>query len=94
MTLKRSKSVRPFLLSICSRFFAQLLDAHFESISLFSHCFFREVCRAPRFRPSTIREERRHRDRGTDCRGTASLASSEGPSTRTFNSELATPRPV
>jgi hypothetical protein len=37
MTLNLSKSVRFFLRSCCSLFFAQLLSAHFWSISCFSH---------------------------------------------------------
>lgn len=37
ITLNLSKSVRFFLRSCCSLFFAQLLSAHFWSISCFSH---------------------------------------------------------
>lgn len=40
MTLKRSKSVRPFLRATWARFLAQFVSFHLVSISDFSHCFF------------------------------------------------------
>lgn len=81
-TWKRSKSVRAFLRSIWSRFLAQLVCSHLESISDFSQSFRTTPVREPRFRPSTTREERRTLLRGTACRGVARLAFAEGPSTR------------
>lgn len=53
-------------------------------MSDFSHSFLTVPCREPRTNPSTTNWERRHLARGTDCRGTASSGSAEGPSTRTY----------
>lgn len=84
MTLKRSKSVRPFLLAKAARFLAQLVSFHLSSISAFSHAFLTAARREPRIRPGMTRGERRALDRGRACRGTARLSSEEGPSTRTY----------
>lgn len=91
ITLKRSKSVRPFLLWICSRFLAQLLSFHLASISFFCQSFLTAPFREPRMSPSTTNWERRHLARGTACRGTTSSGSAEGPSTRTCKSHFVNP---
>lgn len=82
-TLKRSKSVRAFLRWFCSRFLAQLDSFHLASISDLVHSCFRVLWRLPRFRPSTLRWERRALERGMAWRMVASSGSSEGPSART-----------
>lgn len=88
MTLKRSKSESSFLLAICARFFAQLVFSHFLSISDFSHCFFSSAWRAPRFRFSTTRGDRRARERRRGCLLEARSGLLEGPSMSTCSDRV------
>lgn len=81
-TLNRSKSVRFFRRSCCSRFLAQLDSAHFLSISCFSHSFFTGPVPAALGRLGMTQGVRETPLVGTACRGTTEPSFDEGPSTR------------
>lgn len=81
-TLNRSKSVRFFRRSCCSRFFAQLDSAHFLSTSCFSHSFFTGPVPAAFGRLGMTQGVRETVLVGTACRGTTAPSFVEGPSTK------------
>jgi len=81
-TLNRSKSVRFFRRSCCSRFLAQLDSAHFLSTSCFSHSFFTGPVPAAFGRLGMTQGVREMLLVGTACRGTTEPSFEEGPSTR------------
>ena len=82
MTLNRSKSVRAFRRSPCSFLLAQLLSFHFASMPAFSHAALTVPVRAARGSLGMTKGANRTSVRRTACRGTTSLGSDEGPSTR------------
>lgn len=81
-TLNRSKSVRAFRRSCCSRFLAQLDSAHFLSTSCFSHSFFTAPVPAAFGRLGMTQGVRETMLVGIACRGTTEPSFVEGPSTR------------
>ncbi len=82
MTLNRSKSVSALLRSVWSFRFAHLLSFHLASMPDFSHAAFRVPVRTARGSFSILRSDSSTSTKEMACRGTTSLGSAEGPSTR------------